>query len=136
MTTQNLWGELPNVDDVRTPTTILKEQAAQLSAATKAVLRGRAAVTQSSGWFLLQLRIVAPVLDNYEYTVLDVAHGVDPYPLTLTPIWNKNRREGGVRCNTEVEFLEAVAAVLQDDRTRRVVGALLAQSKAMSKDAG
>lgn len=136
MAPQNLWGEFPNVEDVRTPTIVLKEQAAQLSTATKGVLRGKVSVRQSGGWFTLQLRVVAPAIEGYEYTVLDVMHPIDPYPLTIVSNWDKGRREDGVKCNNEDEFVAALAAILQDDRVKRIVAALLAQSKAMGKGAG
>ena len=130
---QNLWGELPNVSDIRTPTFVLKEQAVQLTAATKGVLRGRVVVGQSSGFFTLQLRIVAPAIESYEYTVLDVTHGIEQYPVTLTPSWGKGRPDAGVKCSDEEHFRAALATVLQDERVQRVIAALLAQSKAMGK---
>lgn len=135
---ENLWGDLPPVEDIRTPASILKEQATRLTEITGGVLRGKATFQQSSvsiGRVSLELRIVAPALQSYEYTVARVGHAIDQqYPLILSAdIAQETLR---VTCEDERDFLGALRGVLQSPKIRNVIAALLSQSKIIAKPAG
>jgi hypothetical protein len=129
MSQKNLWGQLPTPEEIRPPTQILKEQGALLSETTKGVLRGEVSVSQAYGRFQLELEIVAPALDNYRYSVLEATHELEMYPVTVKPGWDKSQQQ--VDCTNEAEFESALADILSSDQIRRVVTALLAQSRAM-----
>jgi hypothetical protein len=132
MASENLWGDLPDLKEIRTPASILKEQGTRLTEMTNGVLRGKTTIQQSTpGRFTLELRMVASALQGYEYTVVKISHGIDLYPLTVSadisdvPFRN--------RCENEGELLAALKAVLTSEKTRAVMTALLAQSKIFSK---
>ena len=135
MATPNLWGELPSIDDIRAPITVLKEQAAQLQIMTRGVLRARVMNKQEGGWFTLELRIVAPAIENYEFTVLETRHSIGGYPLEVTPSWRRGRSDSTIECADEGEFVKALGDILASDRVRQVIRSLLAQSKALGKSA-
>lgn len=126
MTTRNLWGDLPTGSDVVPPSTILREQAAILSDQTNNILAGEVRVVRDDDVIRHALEIVAPALDNYRYTVLVAQHRVDLYPVSvLAPQLGR----GWVECGNEAAFVAEVERILKSEPLRRVVGALLAQSK-------
>lgn len=127
MATKNLWGDLSEEPEVRPPTSLLKEQASVLKAATKGVLYGNVVVQRGGDGFYIELRIVAPALDDYEYSVVHVEHGIDMYPLKLYPEWGQPADV--IRCKDEQQFETALAKILSDPRVRKVVASLVAQSR-------
>ena len=137
---QNLWPTdlAPTVE--RTPLTILKEQAAQLGAMTKNLLEGAVKTEMyredalNQRRFVHNFNVVAPSLEGYSYKLLEVSHELDPYPVTvrLTPPPTSNAladRVTGIpkELASEAEFVEYLRSVFASDKTRRIVGALLAQ---------
>lgn len=107
---------------MRPPTSLLKEQASALKAATKGVLYANVVVQRSAAGFYVELRIVAPALDDYEYSVLHVEHDLDMYPLKLYPEWAQ--RADYIRCENEEEFEAALAKVLSDARVKKVFASI------------
>jgi hypothetical protein len=130
MPTKNLWGQLPTPDETRTPTQILKEQAALLSDLTQGVLQGDVTVDARvlQGSFYLRLDIVAPAIDNYRYSVLSAHHGVQLYPVTVT---RQFETSVAVECRDEATFESTLGQILTSPSVRRAVSSLLAQSRAM-----
>lgn len=131
MSQKNLWGELPITDEIRTPTQILKEQAAFLENMTKGVLQGDVTVRRSHNNFELELTIVAPAIDNYRYVVVSASHNLGMYPVSVVPGWDKYNTKQRVECANETEFESALETLLSSDQIRRVVTLLLSQSRAM-----
>ncbi len=83
MAAKNLWGELPNVDDIRTPHAILLEQASILEEITNGLLTARVKRTTEDGKMSNTLQIIAPSLDHYTYNVTNITHGVELYPVRV-----------------------------------------------------
>ncbi len=129
MATKNLWGPLPESVEVRTPTQILKEQAAALENMTRGGLQGRVRVgTEPDGNFVLDLDIVAPALGNYSYNVFRASHGISIYPVTITPSGKSYR---WVECPDEESFEKALGERLASEDVRRAIATLIAQSRAV-----
>jgi hypothetical protein len=132
----NLWGELPSVDEVRTPNMILSEQAAKLGELTRNILRGE--VSQVSdvapGFFAYALDIVAPVLDDFRVTVLRVSHALALYPVAVedpfddSPGWDEIPTP---ECQSQEEFVGLVRRILGSRAVHGVIANLLAQSRAV-----
>jgi hypothetical protein len=57
---KNLWSELPNTETIRTPYTILKEQASILNEITAGLLIGEVIHNQKDKFFVMILRIKVP----------------------------------------------------------------------------
>ena len=82
---KNMWGDLTDLETIKTPKMFLQEQAEHLRKDTKFILKGEVSSEAiSAGRFRVELDIVAPRINNYRYTVVTVRHPLEIYPLTIT----------------------------------------------------
>jgi hypothetical protein len=109
----------------------LKEQASALSAATKGILEGKVIFDNTGVKFKIDMSIVAPAINNYEFEVVHVEHGVELYPATIVAAWERYELKMAVECDNEDEFTKALANVLRSNRVTRAIRSLIAQSRAM-----
>lgn len=128
-TTKNLWGELPLAEVTRTPATILREQATQLTELTKGLLEGEVTsgkIENNPRMPLFhRLSIIAPAMDNYKYIVMDIYHNIIFYPVLVVDMAvHANNTE----CENELEFLSAIEKILSSASVHKAVAALLSQS--------
>jgi hypothetical protein len=127
MITENLWGELPEIEKTRTPYNILEEQAELLGKMTKHELVGNVERHTKRGnsledkSFVLDFLIVAPSLD-YTYSLFSVFHGVTMYPLRISSTKNKT-----YHCKNEEEYLTALKEILSSENTKKLINGLLIQ---------
>ncbi len=123
----DLWGEGPTPTKVTTPYTILREQAQILSKKTGDLLQGSVVgiPVASKEKFAYELRVVAPVLNGYTFTVLDVMYGPAPFPVQIKAAWE----DMYTICLEEDEFTLAVGGVLSSERMKEVLANLLSQSQ-------
>jgi hypothetical protein len=129
MPIKNLWGELPPPDMIRTPYHILREQAALLEEMTQNLLVGEVDRNTNFGVLRLSLRIVAPTLNNYSYTVLDVEHDViTVYPVFIASHMSESD-EFRVKCENEDKFVQELGRILSSERAKKVISGLLSQVK-------
>lgn len=150
---KNLWGELPKPETIRTPYTLLKEQASILSEITNGLLIGEVTNDQRDNFFVNILRIKAPSINNYTYSVVQVQ-----YPIQLYPVFVKNLtsdkfnnleknlinaannplmgfvdpggllvQQGYNKYSSEEEFENALGEILSSQEVKQVISALLAQ---------
>lgn len=150
---KNLWGELPSLETIRTPYTILKEQASILNEMTKGLLMGEVIHNQKDKLFVIILRIKAPSLNNYTYSVLEVQHPIKLYPVFVKNLASDNFnslekslmnavdnplmsladpsrlliQQGYSKCSSEEEFENALGQILSSQEVKQVISALLAQ---------
>jgi hypothetical protein len=119
----DLWPDDFGKPDVVPPLVILKEQATGLGARTKQRVLGEVATVHTSTGFSHTFYLLAPFLDEYRYRLFSVSHDILMYPLTI---------DSGklYRCQDQDEFMRALAGIFSDEKTRRVISALLAQSDA------
>jgi hypothetical protein len=126
----DLWPQIEQ-SQVVPPVAVLREQAALLGKKTNHLLEGRVVTrTTGSGGFVHSFYIVAPTLDDYTYKLFEIEHGANQYPVDAPrpepPVYLK------VALASEQELLDYIREILSSDRTKRVVGSLLAQIKATS----
>jgi hypothetical protein len=143
---KNLWGEIPKAEIKRTPYTILKEQASQLSRITNGLLIGDVyknlkqnplasnLIAQNnpsqSGYqerFVNILRIKAPSLNNYTYSVVQVEYPITLYPAKVRGLAVEDFSQ---ECQNEEEFEQALGEILSSEPVKRAVSTLLAQIRA------
>ena len=124
MSTKNLWGDLKDLETVRTPKTVLKEQAQILTEATDGILVGDVRESEIRGEFLIYLEIKVPALNNYTYTVMSVRHSIDMYPARV----NAEKPNVSQVCDNEEDFTGVVETVLSSDEMKTIVSRLLAQA--------
>ncbi len=128
MSSSNLWGELPEVMDIRTPKMVLAPQAAALQEITKGALTGvLRAINAPDDYIWYQFRVIAPSLGNYSVTLLNVRHQQIAYPCEVISPYLQNK---WVACENEADLEGAVKAVLQDPKTRKMLANLLQQIRA------
>src|SRR5580658_4114730 len=77
----DLWPQIEAVD-VRTPGTILKQQAALLGKHTKNLLEGRVVTQGRATGFIHHFVIDAPTL-NYSVELFAVSHDLNLYPVRI-----------------------------------------------------
>ena len=76
----DLWGDIaPSA--VRTPASILREQASLLGAKTKNTIEGQVETWTSGSKLYHSFNLVVPALDNYSYELFKISHG---FPNLLT----------------------------------------------------
>jgi|ERR1017187_1630186 hypothetical protein len=114
----DLWGEI-EATQIRTPASIMREQAALLGAKTKYLVEALVSTTVSSDSFFHNFNLVVPSLDNYTYNLFTVYHGVSIYPVS---VWSSH-----TSIETEEQFVEWLRATLSSPGTKRIVSNLLAQ---------
>lgn len=125
MPVKNLWGEIPVESTIKTPVTILREQATILSDKTSKLLLGEVKqLPFPEDIFAYELRVVAPALSNYSYSILSIYHDIKLYPLELMSSGRS------INCHDEDAFYSALEMELSSERVHKVIVSLLSQSKA------
>lgn len=125
MTSQNFLGDLSELGKMRTPLTVLNEQAGILSGLTNGVLYGeviKRAAPDSE--MILILKIFSPALGEYSLTVISASHGLGMYPVyLLNSLKNEN-----YKCENLEEFEGSVKDILSSPHTKNVISTLISQS--------
>jgi hypothetical protein len=128
----DLWGTIPTADTTPVPATVLKEQGRLLSEKTNGILSGIVKVhaTYEAGRDVSKIVffIVCPTLNNYRYEVLLVNQSTFPDVFPVEVVYDKTDESKGrvkVIAHDVEEFKTVVKDVLQSDRVKRVIAALL-----------
>ena len=117
----DLWPELVAPAEISTPVSILRKQAAVLSAKTRYDLQGDVRTDASGDIFVHRFNIVVPALGNYSYELLTVRHDMQLYPATC---YAENE---GERVASEKELVDWLRGVFASERTKNVLTTLMAQ---------
>ncbi|MGA3189411.1 MAG: hypothetical protein ABSF22_20090 [Bryobacteraceae bacterium] len=120
---KNLWGDLSSLEIVRTPKTILDEQAVLLTKATEGILAGVVEDETRSRSFRYSLNVVVPALNNYKYEILEVLHPLEIYPVRLLC----ERPKVDATIKSEEDFEDVIAKVLSSPEVRSVLSRLKSQ---------
>jgi hypothetical protein len=115
----DLWGNLDTEELVRTPVSILKEQASLLGKKTGNVIEARVETSFSGGEFSHRLLLVAPALDGYTYELLKFYHRAELYPVLAA----------GMQLDDEELFMKWLGTKLSSAETHRIITNLLSQSR-------
>ena len=127
MATPNLWGDLPEVVDIRTPKMVLAEQASLLQEITKGALTCELKVSPNGNGLVVSMRIVAPSLGNYSVVLVQVAHDMFVYPCSIQSPFLGN---DAIICGDEAHLESVLKSILQDPKTRKLIVNLLQQIRA------
>lgn len=149
----DLWPEFDRIDRIRTPVSILVEQASLLGEKTNNVVQGKVvSSTTKSSTFLHRFRIVSPSLEGYSYNLFSVQHEIEIYPAEFrlgTDLADELEQEGFIDPETlgsvevrrimgtkykvfnEDEFINFLRIILSSKRTTVIVTAILSQSEAV-----
>ncbi len=108
---------------VRTPVSILREQGAALGRQTSNIVAGRV-VTEGSPNFVHRFLLYCAPL-GYQTELLTIRHGIELYPVSIDSI-----APGGTKQAVNEEQLQQyLKEIFALDKTKKMVAALLAQSK-------
>ena len=147
---ENLWGDIPTSENVmRTPYTILREQAAILSESTKGLLLGEVvplpyhpiqkainSLNPKTSPFINEqelrklygiLRIKVPSINNYTYSLLEIEYPMQTYPVFISNLVGKEEK---VKCENEEEFKTALRNILSSKEVKQVISTLFSQIQA------
>jgi hypothetical protein len=126
MSAENMWGEINDPVNQRTPTSILREQAAILNRLTKGVLIGSLEQEPTNNNALAyNFAVTAPAINNHKFLILTVQYSITIYPLTLTDHTTQVQRQ----CLNEEAFTTTLKGILASTQLKRVISALLIQSR-------
>ena len=126
MSAENMWGEITDPVNQKTPTSILREQALILNQLTKGVLIGSIEQEPTTNNTLAyNFAITAPAINNHKFTILTVQYSITIYPLSLTDRTTQVQRQ----CLNEEGFTSTLKGILSSMQVRRVISALLIQSQ-------
>lgn len=129
MNVENLWGPLPEIENVNIPPLILKKQASMLREMTKGILEANVTTfSWGNDQFKAQLNIVAPFLDGYQITIIEITYSFEHYPVNVI---NDITRENFKALN-EQDFVHIIKEILNSNSVQKVIGSLLLQSKVAS----
>jgi len=124
---ENLWptgfGEIA----LRTPPPILREQAVALGQRTANIVVGRAVALGASGpgKFRYALMLYSSLL-AYEMPLVTLEHGIELYPVEI----HSEGDEGApMIANNPDQLLSHLKAVFSQEKTKRIIASLIAQSK-------
>ncbi len=130
MSMPNLWCEIPDVDNIRTPQSMLAEQGDMLSEMTNERLRCRITKVQQNQMFNYDFAIVAPSLANYSQKIIKVVHSMTIYPATL---YHEQSGEEYTAHNDD-EFMTHLGGILASAENRLVIAGLNAQVRLAEED--
>lgn len=120
MQATDFWGEIETTE-VKTPLSIMREQAAALGPRTKNLVEAKVDTETRGGEFIHTFELVVPALEDYTYRLFQVQHSVEMYPIRVkgTPI----------ELETEETFTAWLRERLSSEKTRKLVSNLLAQAQ-------
>ncbi len=135
MNSTNLWPSFGEIQIIKTPKIILKEQASFLESITSGYINTE--IKTSAHLTLLNkvshvLKITAPIVEGYTTAIVQVDHDmIKLYPLTITS--RIKAMPVAYTATSEEEFLVLLKKVFYEKETLETVHSLLAQSKSNEK---
>ena len=125
---EDLWPELGDAA-IRTPITILREQALYLSKRTQGVVEGEVRTQTHGRIFVHNFGLVVPALQNYRYEVLICRHEISLYPAVVLMSYVQDVREVPEEtCQNERQFLQVLKSTFAAPEVLQTVRALIAQA--------
>ena len=123
MASENLWGALPDPQEVVPPVSIMREQTPYLGKSTNNMLIADVGTSRGDKYFMAFMRIIAPTLEHYQIDIAETR-----YPLTSYPARLSNSLSGRVYdCKTEKDFREGLREILGSVDVKKVIAGLLNQ---------
>jgi hypothetical protein len=123
--TKSLW-RIPNVLELRTPVSILKEQAEYLSSQTSGLLLGQISTTGTSdNRMISDLKIITPSLNRYTYNLLSYMH---PVAFLYPGVLFSHLHDARIEIENEDNFMNQLSIIISSEETLRLISSLLSQA--------
>ena len=127
MTIKSFWGNLNELEIVRTPKKILQEQAGFLTTATEGSLIGQVDDQRTMvPDFTYSLEVRVPSLNNYTFTLLSIEHSLELYPLQ---VMRYAIAEPSIRCRNQAAFESLLEGYLSSKEVKSILSKLLSQAR-------
>ena len=126
MTTENLWGEIPEATQSESPKSILELQANILSEKTEYNLQGEVLSGKDEDRLFAELFIRVRSLNNFEISLVRITHDLFMYPVRL---YDLLEMYGEFKeCANADAFKKELSIILGSGKVKRVISSLLAQT--------
>ena len=133
----NLWGDLNEIEEIRSPLDILKEQSGYLISATNSLLytdlRRRTPIFDEPDCeFATIFSIKSKMLEKYEFNLFTMFYNVVFYPMEIEldeNIAEKMNIQGNYIVDNEQEFIKFLKLALGNKYTKNVLSAMYTMSK-------
>ncbi|MFN0107786.1 MAG: hypothetical protein ACKVZH_02960 [Blastocatellia bacterium] len=137
-TERNLWPQdlFTAVETQRTPLALMREQATLLGEQTRNLVEAKVVtstqetiggdlfiVRSNTTQFVQTFNLVSPALSNYTYQLFRVIHPVEGFPLKVL------FEDSEYAANSEEELVATLKVIFAHEKTRRVIKAMIAQSR-------
>ena len=129
MPSQDMWGDF-QVQPLRVPVQILREQAAALGPRTKNLVVAEVTTSTRGHQFRHGLELVVPALDDYRYHLLYLKHNIHMYPLVLE--YDDDGELSATDISSEDELNQALHRALSSEKTKRIINNLIGQASALA----
>jgi hypothetical protein len=116
-----------SVASVRTPLSLIKEQASALAKQTGGLLRANTITFVVGSKLYIHLEVEVPALNGYSVQLLTYAQPAQIYPGTL----QFSIKGQDVEIRNEQQFVDTLRDVLSSDDVQRVIGSLMAQAQSV-----
>lgn len=146
----DLWPQEIVLEQVKPPVTILQEQAILLGEKTRNLVKAEVDVDANSmssiygdsADFLYAFYLTAPKLGDYHYRLFSIEYPMVFYPVQFyigSQIYSEQFQiydddikpeRNLVVAESEAEFIDYLGKILQSERTKQIISALMVQSEA------
>ena len=124
MTERSMWGDLQNIELVKTPISYLREQSDILSEQTAYKLYGTVRPLSTTGDDISYIFVIRAPQLKYEFSVVRISYKLnDFYPVGLLDYLNSRASE----CKDEEEFLSKLKSILSNPNLIKRIQSLLSQ---------
>lgn len=138
---ESLWPEeISKLEAIKSPVSILKEQASSLGKMTKNILVGEIVpveVSQPNSAY--RFNILAPLLRNYRYTLFIVNYNIlNMYPIYINldeeiykEVYYSSEKEP-LKIDNESELISNLTRIFRSNKVKQILKSLMAESGAMN----
>ena len=123
MADKDMWGDF-ELESIRTPVQILKEQAAALGPKTRNLVVAEVRSASELSKFYHTLQLVVPTLDGYRLNLLQLSHTIEMYPLDFEFFGDPSLAQ---KVASEEELNAALRRALSAPKTKRIISGILGQ---------
>ena len=127
MAVKDFWGDF-QLEAVRTPLQILREQAAALGPKTKNLVEAEVISSTTGILFQHRLNLVVPTLDGYRYHLLTLTHDLELFPAALRGPNDPMSQSVA----SEDELNSALQKALSAEQTKQIISRLAVHASAMA----
>lgn len=130
-TTPDLWPADIGQDTGKLgPAAFLKSQAALLSQKTKGLVTAEVRGEQDprDGKFVDNFYLVGPTI-NYQYLLFSMIYPIEFYPAELVAQFSVGNLMGAMIIENDAQLADEIRAIFNSEKTKNVIGAIIARSK-------